>query len=139
MIYRQLDSNGDYTFGVGGSNFLVNNPQAIAQAVKTRLGLAQGEWFLDTTLGVPFDTQILGAGKKATFNAAIQQAILDTPGVLAITAYSSSIDPNTRKATVTATITTVYGLITIKQTFGGKTVAGQLLDINFILDQSALG
>lgn len=60
-------------------NFYANQPEAVAQAVQTRLALAQGEWFLDTTAGTPYNTQILGAGTIAYYDAAIQQVILDTP------------------------------------------------------------
>ena len=60
MIYRQLDDNGDYTFGSGLANYYHNTPDGVAQAVQTRLKLWSGEWFLDITDGVPFMGGILG-------------------------------------------------------------------------------
>lgn len=111
MLYRKLDTNGDYTFGRGNNNFHKNTPAAVAQAVQTRLGLAQGEWFLDTSVGTPYKSQILGAGTVGKYDAAIRSVILDTPGVTGIASYSSGVDPNTRKATVTCMINTVYGAI----------------------------
>lgn len=66
MRYRKLNTNGDYTFGQAQSNFYVNTPEAVAQAVKTRLLLIQGEWFLDVSEGTPYSAKILGAGKVAT-------------------------------------------------------------------------
>lgn len=113
MRYRALSASGDYTFGVNGTNFLINSPAGVAQAVKTRLSIAVGEWFLDIGFGTPFQSKILGAGRVSTYDSAIQQVILDTPGVSAITQYSSSVNPNTRAASVFALIQTLYGVVTI--------------------------
>lgn len=115
MIYRKLDPNGDYTFGQSVGNFYTNTPEAVAQAVKTRLGLIQGEWFLDSSMGTPYNSRILGAGTVSQYDRAIQEVILNTVGVLRITAYSSQVDPNTRFASVNCTIDTVYGQATLQQ------------------------
>lgn len=106
MRYRTL-KNGDMTFGSGGANFLVNNPDAVAQAVLTRLKLVEGEWFLDTTEGTPYKTQILGYGTKGHYDPAIRDRILGTEGVRSILSYSSSVI--NRRLTVNATIDTIYG------------------------------
>lgn len=113
MRYRTLSPTGDYTFGVQGTNFLVNSPEAVAQAVKTRLAISTGEWFLDLSYGTPYQSKILGAGKVSTYDSAIQQVILDTQGVTAITQYSSKVDPITRAASVFVVIDTLYGTATI--------------------------
>lgn len=39
MRYRVLSPTGDYTFGQGPGEFLVNSPAAVAQAIGTRLRL----------------------------------------------------------------------------------------------------
>ena len=46
MRYRIEDANGDMTWGSGDKNFYYNQPEAVAQAVMTRLRLWSGEWFL---------------------------------------------------------------------------------------------
>src|SRR5260363_163740 len=51
MRYRRLDAAGDYAFGRGLSDFEQDTPEAVAQAVKTRLALRFGDWFLDTSRG----------------------------------------------------------------------------------------
>jgi hypothetical protein len=109
-----MDANGDMTFGSSQQNFLVNSPEAVGQLVLTRLKLIQGEWFLDTTAGVPWKTQILGRNTGSTYDQAIKACILGTPGVTSIASYSSSLV--NRKLTVTATINTAYGLTTITTT-----------------------
>ncbi len=116
MIYRKLDANGDYTFGQGAGNFYNDQPEAVAQAVKTRLGLIQGEWFLDISAGTPYNSQILGAGMVSKYDHAIQQVILNTQGVTGIADYASQVDPKTRAASVSCIINTKYGQALIQQT-----------------------
>ncbi|MBR8380714.1 hypothetical protein KDW20_33585 [Burkholderia cenocepacia] len=115
MRYRKQDANGDYVFGGSANDFLVNIPDAVAQAVLTRLRLLQGEWFLDTTAGMDWPA-VIGKNTQGTADAAIRACILGTTGVTEITAYSSSLDSTSRKLTVTATITTLYGTTTIETT-----------------------
>lgn len=116
MRYRELDENGDSTFGSGFTRFLVNDPATVAQAVKTVLLLKQGEWFLDQSIGVPYATKILGTGTQATRDLAIQNAITGTQGVKSIQDYSSDVNPTTRAFTVNCTIDTIYGETEIIQT-----------------------
>lgn len=115
MKYRKLDSAGDYTLG-SGADFFVNSPEAVAQAVKTRLALWTGEWFVDVTDGTPWDTEILGKRLQSKNpDSAIKRRILETDGVLEITDYTSAFDGETRKFSVTATINTAYGTATISE------------------------
>jgi hypothetical protein len=107
MRYRALDANGDMTFGHSKADFLVDSPEAVAQVLKTRFGLATGEWFLDVTEGTPYGADILGKSNRATYDQAIRGRILDTPGVSAINTYSSSLVD--RRLTVVAEIETIYG------------------------------
>ena len=113
MIYRKLDAKGDYTIGRQAGNFFANSAATVAQAVQSRLALFLGEWFLDTSVGTPYNSQILGAGKIAYYDMAIQEIILGTHGVTQITSYASSVNPVTRAATVNATISTIYGAIAL--------------------------
>jgi len=116
MRYRKLDADGDFVFGGSAADFLVNTPEAVAQAVLTRLRLHRGEWFLDTTVGMPWESAVIGRNTQGTADAAIRTCILGTTGVTEITAYASSLDSTTRKLTVTVTITTLYGTTTIETT-----------------------
>lgn len=115
MRYRTLDANSDYTFGQNNANFLVDSPEAVAQAIQTRLKLIQGEWFLDQTAGTPYNTEILGAGTQSTRDLAVQTVILETQGVTDIAEYASYLDPSTRQFTVSAVVNTQYGQVTITQ------------------------
>jgi len=113
LKYRKLDENGDYVLGTG-QDFLVNSPEAVGQAIKTRLLLLKGEWFVDTDDGLPQD-QILGKYTSSK-DTLIKQRILETQGVSEIISYSSNTNPNTREYTFTATVNTIYGQTTVNQT-----------------------
>lgn len=114
MRYRKLSPDDDYVFGQGTPEFLVDTPDTVAQAVRTRLRLATGEWFLDTQEGTPYATEILGEGTQPLYDSAIKERVLDTQGVTSIDEYSSSLDQN-RALSVTMTISTLYGQANITQ------------------------
>jgi hypothetical protein len=123
MRYRALSPAGDYTFGQGSANFLVNSPAAVEQAILTGLRLFQGEFWLNTAAGVPWVQDVIGKGTQGTYDSAITNQILSTTGVSGITSYSSSL--NGRALTFTATVMTAYSPtpITISTTFSPTTGA----------------
>lgn len=126
MRYRALTATGDYSFGLGPSEFLVNTPATVAQAVLTALLLHQGEWFLNITAGMPWETQVLGYGTQTLYDAAIKSAILGVEGVKQILNYNSSLNTKTRNLTVNVTIDTIYGEATITGASVGILGYGQM-------------
>lgn len=110
MRYRALDADGDYTFGQGAQNFLVNSPACVGQAVLTRLKLMRGEWFLDQSVGMPYSTEVFVEGGRLTADQAARAVILGTQGVSSIENYSSSFTAN-RAWIVSAVINTIYGAL----------------------------
>ena len=113
MRYRREDENGDYTFGQGDNTFLINSPEAVAQAVKTRFELWRGQWFLDLTEGTPYIQSVLGKQRSDVYILAIRERILDTRGVSAILEFEASYTGENRRVTFTATIDTIYGTTTV--------------------------
>lgn len=109
MRVRKLDQNGDMQFGRGRTDFLADSVEAVAQRVLTRLRLWVGEWFLDVTSGTDYQNAILGVDKKETAGPEIQDRILNTPGVSSIDEFESNFDENSRKASFSAKISTIYG------------------------------
>ena len=116
MRYRKLDENGDYTFGNGLRDFWHDVPEAPAQAVRTRLSLWEGEWFLDVREGMPWNTRVLGVRTAGTRDATIRRHILGTEGVTEITSYSSALVRDTRAFSVNVSIDTLYGPFQIGRT-----------------------
>lgn len=113
MRYRREDADGDYTFGSGDDTWLINSPEAVAQAIKTRFELWYGEWFLDTTAGTPWIQSVLGKQKPETYNLAIRQRILETRGVRSILSFNTIVNTTTRRVEFTATVDTIYGTTTV--------------------------
>jgi len=86
----------------------------VEQAIKTRLKLWLGEWFVDLTDGTPYPTQVLGERYGKSPDAAIKARILGTPGVTQLISYSSSFnapsDGVRRTLTVNATVQSLYSV-----------------------------
>lgn len=109
MRYRKLDKSGDMIFGNQQADFYRDQPEAVAQAVLTRLRLWVGEWFIDTTEGTPYQQAMLGAHKTKTIEPAIRARILGTQDVTSIEELSLTIDPDSRRASIAAVINTAFG------------------------------
>lgn len=108
MKYRKLDENGDYSFGRGNQNFLIDSPQAVAQAIKTSLALYQGEWFIDTSAGMPWLTQVVGFNTQSVYDDLIKSKVQRVPGVTSIDSYNSTLDRSSRGLTVSMIVTTEF-------------------------------
>jgi len=111
--YRKLDSNSDMAAGHGNLDFYQDCPEAVAQAVSTRLKMWTGEGFLDITEGTPWMT-ILGERDRGQLETVIRDRILGTQGVTEI--LSLSVTHEGRTYTVTAEINTQYGKINVAVT-----------------------
>jgi len=126
MKYRKLSPSGDYTFGNGLKNFYINEPNAVGQAVQTRLLLFLGDWYLDTTEGTPYFSGVLGKSNQPQADIVIRDRTLNTSFggqllVTDITAFTSKLNPDTREYSVTETIDTIFGqavVQTVNQTGG---------------------
>jgi hypothetical protein len=101
MRYRTLGPGGDFTFGRGAGNFLVDSPQTVGQSVLTRLRLWRGEWW-------PYLQEVLGKNTQPIYDTAIRQRVLATQGVTGIQEYKSTLGPD-RKLVVSMLIDTQFG------------------------------
>jgi len=113
MRVRKLSATGGMTFGQGLGNFYINSAAGVGQEVVTRLKLIQGEWYLDTSQGVPWLTQMLGYSQQAVRDLLVKNTILTTPNVNILDYFKSVTNKATRQYSVTANIGTVYGPTTI--------------------------
>lgn len=128
--YRKLSPLGDYVFGGNKNDFHVD-AAAAGQAAYTGLQLLLGEWWEDTSQGLPLFQSILGqSGTPEHIRAVdmlIQEAILNVQGVQQITSFQSSYA--NRQYTITSCVVqTQYGEVNVAQTFGK-----QLPDGNYVL------
>jgi hypothetical protein len=110
MRYRKLDPDtGDYTFGLGQGNFYIDQPEAVAQSVFTRLMLWTGQWFLDLQEGTAWASQVLGERTRATRDIVLRDRVQTTQGVQEITDYDSVMNTPTRTWTARVAVQTIYG------------------------------
>jgi hypothetical protein len=120
MRVRKLDSNWDLVFGSSQQDFLVNSPDAVAQAVKQRILLFTNEWWENQNAGIPMFTEILGKPGSGTniqnIDLIINNCILQTQGVSGISIQYSTFNSNTRKYTYQCTVDTIYGKTSISVT-----------------------
>lgn len=110
MKYRKLDENGDYTFGNNSFDY-IENDEAIAQAIKTKLYLFYGEWWEDISLGLPMFQSILGQVSNNNLRQTVillcAEQISLVEGVTSVD--SISVDISARKLGLTIDVTTENG------------------------------
>jgi hypothetical protein len=148
MRYRQLDAKGDYVLGFGQGEFYVNQPEAVAQAVLTRLKLYLGEWFIDITDGTDWFGSVLGNNTVSLRDVIIKTRILDTNGVNSILSFNSTFNSSTRSYTANVVIDTIYGVFPNTTIIGAgsslptssiTTPSGIVQMLNFTLDSPTAG
>lgn len=113
MKTRALDINGDWQFGRGLQSY-VTEKNALKQNISTRLKSWKNDCFFAMDDGVDWQN-FLDIGMKQYLDIDIKRVILQTEGVLRISSYTSTLDTADRRATITATIGTVFGLVTIEE------------------------
>lgn len=110
MKYRKLTDTGDYSFGANLNDF-VYDTLAIAQKIKTSLLLFYGEWWEDTSLGIPMFESILGnSNAQATsevFRLLVEKRLKEIPEVESL--LDSKVTLEGRKATMTVTVRLTSG------------------------------
>lgn len=112
MKVRKETETGDMIFGNSENNYYADIPEAPAVCIKNRLNLILGSWFLDLREGVDYQA-IINYKFQKNVDVILQNRILGTQGVLAITDYSSSYDADKRKMIVDLTVQTIYGNISL--------------------------
>lgn len=101
------------TFGQGQGNFWINQPEAVAQLVMTRLRLDLGAWFYDMSDGTAWKTAVLGERTQQTRDIIVIDRVRSTDGLEQIDSYGSRMDPNERTWDAAMQITTVFGPIAV--------------------------
>lgn len=110
-------ANGDFDIS-GNVLSLTDGKQEVLQLIRDNLRFFQGEEPLNPTLGVPYFQQILDkATPIKTSEAILKQVVQNTDGVIDVLGFTLVLDPNTRKATVSFSVTSEDGPITATESF----------------------
>jgi hypothetical protein len=79
MRFRNVDVNGDWSFGKGRNSYLVDTP-ALMMNIKTRLLSFYNDCFFDTEAGIDWWNLLGGKDQKAII-ASIQRVVLRSSNV----------------------------------------------------------
>ena len=90
MIGLYLDpATGDLALDASGALRLATGKDAIGQHARQRLLTHEGEWFLDTSAGVPwFDRIMVRSFDADVAEAIVKDEVAGTPGILSIDGIS---------------------------------------------------
>jgi GTPase SAR1 family protein len=89
---------------------LVNNIDQVEQSLKIRLLFFRDEWFLDTTSGIPYYTDVLVKNPNIpNIDSIIKATIADTPEVEELLEFRSEFNRSARTYTVIFKVRTTYG------------------------------
>ncbi len=113
MRVRALDANGDWTFGAGANDYLVNQA-AVVQAIATRLLMFLGDCFFATNQGIDWFTFLGGSKNQLALELAINAVILNTQSngvnvIRRIVTLSVSLDDATRAFSISYTAFSIFG------------------------------
>lgn len=92
----------------------------VIQSLKIRLQTIKGEWFLDTTAGLPYYEDILVKNPNLpNIDNIIKAQIIDTDDVEEILEYTSSFDSAGRSFSVSFRVRSIYGEVELNETVIG--------------------
>ena len=99
-----------------GDLVLIDDAERVAQQVKIKLKSFFGEWFLDTTYGVPYleDIMVKKPNMEQVRNI-FRQQILDVDDVTAVSSLVLTLNSASRELTADFTCQTAYGLVTDRE------------------------
>lgn len=96
-LRRDGSAPADLYLDATGNLAIVRDTEAIGQHVRQRLMTYEGEWFLDSSAGVPWVRDILGGQYDPVLAESVLKAeILDTEGVTEISSFSVRFDLEVR-------------------------------------------
>ena len=102
-----------------GDLLLIDNAERCAQQILISLRFWYGEWFLNTTEGVPYLEYILIKKPNiAHVRQVLTEAIEQVEGVQSVDSMTIDFDRQGRRLAVDYAVTTNYGLITRKEVLG---------------------
>ena len=120
MAYNlQLDSNNDIVIGRGTSR--IGGLDYTIQLVKNKLLTVLGEWKANTTLGLPWFSDILvKAADLSLVEGLILTCIKNTPHVIDVVSIDLALNKDSRVLTVTFEAISDWGLFSASVPVGGN-------------------
>lgn len=104
--FRGIDTNGDWLFGQGIGSY-AQAQAAVALDIAARVRSRKGGCFFAPNDGIDY-TNLMEKGRQKDFITAMNNAILQTPGVVRVNSLTTRLDPKTRAMSMTYNIDTIY-------------------------------
>jgi hypothetical protein len=105
MIFRDLDSNNDWTFGAGKNNYASGN-KAIGLNISTRIKSWKNDCYFDQNAGVDWANRLGSKNQRDLLDQDIRKIILTSFGVTSIIDFDTIV--NDRNFSATYNIRTIY-------------------------------
>lgn len=119
MVDIALHANNHDILIKDGDFLLIDNAERVAQQIKVKLLTFLGEWFLDTTWGVPYLEYILvKQPNQELIKQILSEQILSVDDVKSLNALELDYQVKVRTLIINYEVSTEYGLITRKEVLG---------------------
>ena len=119
MLDLALDAKKHDLIIADGDFIVIDNAERVAQQIKIQLLTWIGEWFLDTTHGVPYLDYILVKNPNLELIASIfREQIMKVDDVDFVNSLEIDYDAQARTMTVEYEASTSYGLVSRKEKLG---------------------
>ncbi len=107
--FRGIDGGGDWMFGQGRQSYFYGE-QAIEANIKTSVLFYLNDFFAAMDVGIDWNNLLGAKGPLALQNILLQtrQTIAKCEGVVRINSVNATVNPQTRRATATYNISTIY-------------------------------
>jgi hypothetical protein len=122
-----LDAHGQLVFFGDDITATAEYSEAVGQAVKCRLMMIRGEWYLDQNEGTPWIERIwpIGSNKRERLKAVFSEVIIGTPGVRELAWIEiTDLDETLRSATIAFEVVAENGQRVTSQELGEPFVIG---------------
>ncbi len=105
MIFRNLDSDGDWTFGSGRGNYVSGNA-AIGLNIKTRILSWVGDCFFNQGAGIDWVNRLGSKNQRALLELDLRRIILQSFGVTGIISVATVL--NNRNFSANYSVNTTF-------------------------------
>lgn len=109
MIFRNIDENGDWSFGKGIQDMTSAN-KAIGLNIQTRIQSWVGDCFFDMDAGIDWLNRLGSKNQRTLLELDLKRIIMQSEGVVKLLSFST--DLNGRSFTANYSVQTIYSTIT---------------------------
>ena len=106
MKFRRLNSNGDWHFGRGVSNY-ADSDEAILLNCKTRLLSFKQDWFLDQNQNIDWFTILGQKNNEETILNEVERVCLNSEGIVNVVSIDIVKSTN-RSASIEIVVNTIF-------------------------------